>query len=1692
MKSPLHQYIDMFVKNFMDELFYLEKVARGDIPARKNEDPWQKFFEITQALLSLAPIPGLPMGFLISKEIAKKCIELGKQALDLAQKAHEGVQTLLEVVDKAEAGYDKLHGNDAKDKDTLVALTQASSDLVATELLAGLLARGLAQRYEHVIRSRLDLDQPEKSLLPFAQMSVIRCFDYLHSQPFTDIKAQESLLQQRSRLMTGICSGDPKKKWSQQLTEKVSRLLPRVMRNMGEDSLPVKSDLTATHGFFKKHATSKDIFTANEFHTRTGWYDEKTCYESKLLETKWWEDEKQKTDYPKYGYAYLDSHQHRPSADLKEKKSAPSELEEIRKNRFYQPVGISHIAKYLNSDAVKRAKSAEKTTEYTFRKFLEEDEEYKMPTLCQVVCHDNLTALSVSWAFGNFTGVDFSGAVLSGDMTGCCFAQAYLLGTVFIDITCNFEKAPVNFQGATLAFAQMIEYPLTKADLTQTDLSFANLSSAKLTAIHHEGAKWYKTQLTGVTRDDLFKKQAEQTQAMRKEILQRMRRLDSRITLVELELKPIIACIEKLDDIILKTVEESQQKDLREQEEKLVQLVIQKIDLESMKAYFKEEVDKLKVSVEDHSVEIAKCSATLGRLTEESQETQKELTSYAKDVSELTTKFHVLSGQYENMVIRLPNLERQISETRRNLQEVTIQLTTQKKEVPSSRKLLKILQQEIKDQLAAWEQEIKPEKAIDSASQKLSTSLADQLKFHETQSGMFSYCQQKLDDLREAINTANTVEELKPLQLLLTDLERQLSPTEEKSPLSDDFTAPFAKLTTEQRGEFADKISELGKQWQTAITKLKETQTKQVLQLQNRVNTMGAMLAQRQHAIETQAKVMEGWKQWGEGVNTVLTGIIEETRGRYPVIEKGLQGLQDEIKGIQKAQEKHQKEQDSQRVEILQEIDNLKSKVAWQVDLAGVEALQEQIQVLSAKLKKIEDHSAAEDKIKEQLTALQEAYAKQKDQLSVLTEKNTELKQQNEKALTKLEEQSRLLNEWKTTFEKQQGEQTKLSRLSLERLQKELTAAQADINSIKSGFQPADKSKHPLLPEEYHAVDVPGDHNCLFWSAALGLLLPVVNDEKAFERMYTHLFGSEGTLTLKARSGEEKDQIILIRSPATRENVRVMLMVYDCRKSTPKESEGGVLETLVCKIFRRRVANEMLEIFDEKQRNHLSGDNWPGYYKSMRQPIAWGGAPEIQAIAHLAEVNIEVNGEGYTKPQCWLIDKAEITLYLLHVNANNQEKGVKNHYHFGLHRDIYQALTTGTDIKSTPESKYDLPADTTVPLRNLEDLRSQLNAEIKKVKEDQENFQKLQQKLAEEIKKVQDILNLTASIQSTSSPVTQPDSTTSTVISTTDKKSDASNGNNILRQLINADIPPLTLRSDQFSLQMSVLESLRLRIDTLEAKQSETHIITRGRDTLLELHVAPLQPALIEACEKGDFKAVITAIKEKGALPNVPDTEGKMPIAAAVYGMNPDIIQYLFKLIPPGGSMTWEEIIKHNQEKYNRPHIAPDFKPTTYKDWFDWLKSVESNAFLRNIHGQQAKAEWEWNVQDGFYAGPIITRNQPSYFYIASGQYLDKWLYFPPQATISSSDTSILAVVALPHLHGQRQIELNYPKLAARIKQVMDGLILRIKNLVTGDLNPARTPFGIYTSAASGLSSSSNSTYSSNSSSVSSSSLHSV
>lgn len=234
------------------------------------------------------------------------------------------------------------------------------------------------------------------------------------------------------------------------------------------------------------------------------------------------------------------------------------------------------------------------------------------------------------------------------------------------------------------------------------------------------------------------------------------------------------------------------------------------------------------------------------------------------------------------------------------------------------------------------------------------------------------------------------------------------------------------------------------------------------------------------------------------------------------------------------------------------------------------------------------------------------------------------------------------------------------------------------LPSTTKAVVPSAFSTTQLFPSGLTQIDTPNDHNCLFWSAALALLVPLLGesetDKVRFKTMYTRLFGTTGTVTLQGGAS------LPIHADSTQEGIRQALKTYNFSKQDPLNFAGNPLYALIAEKFRCRVVAKLWEIFPTKaERMDISaeyGGDWDKYIEKMRTPSSswgWGGEPEIRAIGALIGINVIVYGEGTGYPKNYALTGASQTLSLAHVSADSKLSTVKNHYHYGVENSVYQA-----------------------------------------------------------------------------------------------------------------------------------------------------------------------------------------------------------------------------------------------------------------------------------------------------------------------------------------------------------------------------------------------------------------------------------
>ena len=121
-----------------------------------------------------------------------------------------------------------------------------------------------------------------------------------------------------------------------------------------------------------------------------------------------------------------------------------------------------------------------------------------------------------------------------------------------------------------------------------------------------------------------------------------------------------------------------------------------------------------------------------------------------------------------------------------------------------------------------------------------------------------------------------------------------------------------------------------------------------------------------------------------------------------------------------------------------------------------------------------------------------------------------------------------------------------------------------------------------------------------------------------------------------------------------------------------------------------------------------------------------------------------------------------------------------------------------------------------------------------------------------------------------------------------------------------------------------------------------------------------LQDQLIAACKQGDEKAV-KVLLQRGAKPNMANTQGEQPLGAAVWGMCPDVVNALLKQASDVAPMTWDECEKHNLKYYKEVFIVSKFAPQLIGDWYKLLQKIELNPFIRSYHLKKVDQQWHDN-----------------------------------------------------------------------------------------------------------------------------------
>ena len=162
--------------------------------------------------------------------------------------------------------------------------------------------------------------------------------------------------------------------------------------------------------------------------------------------------------------------------------------------------------------------------------------------------------------------------------------------------------------------------------------------------------------------------------------------------------------------------------------------------------------------------------------------------------------------------------------------------------------------------------------------------------------------------------------------------------------------------------------------------------------------------------------------------------------------------------------------------------------------------------------------------------------------------------------------------------------------------------------------------------------------------------------------------------------------------------------------------------------------------------------------------------------------------------------------------------------------------------------------------------------------------------------------------------------------------------------------------ADQFSESQASVQ--RLMKEETEEREHAAFELERERKKAVKkkprLSPSQDQDALVTACEEGNA-AEVRRLLNKGAGANTLNSKGIHPLGAAVWGMNPEVVDTLLGEMKEESSLTWEECEAHNIGHYKEVFMFNEFAPQTFKDWNELLLKMNGSPFLAGLHLAEAR-----------------------------------------------------------------------------------------------------------------------------------------
>ncbi len=404
----------------------------------------------------------------------------------------------------------------------VVASLQHSLDLPRLRVLLDVVAREALRRYESFIVDRLS-DDLEAGVVPFAQVGARRMIERLFREAKRTQSGDVEMQLNESILLAGLIEGRSGS-WVEGFTN---------------HALPLK-----THKKNLLKRTRPDTVDAEDVYARAG-LRHIEIRDDQRIDTLYVREKPKHSEFAdwKEGASNLFAGRIRPLGGFgyvrfrsdKERAQDPVAgfvtlpLAVIRDRYDFKPQELGKLSLNLQTElkvATCSVITVDKTTVAKYlawRKTTAEQEKSLVdyvrdivqdPRIAQVVCAENLTGLTLAGA--DFSHCDFSGAILSGDLTGVNFSHGYLVGAQFQGVT---SARNVNLNHAHAEYCQAEGVDFEGSDLTQANFSYAQLSRCQFTGCKIMGTVWREAVLTGIGSDtEARREQKKQTEALAGEV----------------------------------------------------------------------------------------------------------------------------------------------------------------------------------------------------------------------------------------------------------------------------------------------------------------------------------------------------------------------------------------------------------------------------------------------------------------------------------------------------------------------------------------------------------------------------------------------------------------------------------------------------------------------------------------------------------------------------------------------------------------------------------------------------------------------------------------------------------------------------------------------------------------------------------------------------------------------------------------------------------------------------------------------------------------------------------------------------------------------------------------------------------------------------------------------------------------------